>query len=75
MDPTDPTSPTGVAIKQRSEQLGDRSRSITVDSILAQSQQDEADANYMKQAGDFALKSSYLKAGTDTFAALNKMGP
>lgn len=60
----DPTSPTGIAVKQRQEFLGDRSRTIQVDSILAQAAQDQADANYMRDAGDFALKSSYLDAAT-----------
>jgi hypothetical protein len=59
----DPTSPTSYALKDRTAAIGDRNRSTAVDSILAQAQQDEADANYMKQAGDFALTSSYLTPG------------
>jgi hypothetical protein len=68
----DPTSPTTYALKDRAQSLGNRNRSIAVDSILAQAQQDDADANYMKQAGDFALTSSYLNAGTGIGKGLAK---
>jgi len=61
----DPTSPTSYALKDRTRELGDRNRSTAVDNILAQAQQNEADANYMRQAGDYALTSSYLTAGMD----------
>lgn len=69
---TDPTSPTSYAIKDRQEFLGDRNRSTTVNSILAQSQQDQADANYLRSAGDFALKSSYVAAGEDVAKGASK---
>jgi hypothetical protein len=68
----DPTSPTSYALKDRTQFLGDRNRSTAVDSILAQAQQDDADANYMKQAGDFALTSSFINAGTDIGKGLAK---
>lgn len=58
----DPTSPTSAALRERAEYLSGRQRSTTVDSILAQASQDEADADYMRKAGKFALKQSYLQA-------------
>lgn len=69
---TDPTSPTGVAIKQQQEFLSTTNRTTKVDSILAQAQSDQADANYMRSAGDFALQSSYLGAATDVAGGLSK---
>jgi hypothetical protein len=68
----DPTSPTSYALKDQTKFLGDRNRSTTVNNILAQAQSDEADANYMKQAGDFALTSSFLTAGMDVGKGLMK---
>jgi hypothetical protein len=68
----DPTSPTSIAIQQRAQFVGDRQRSITVDNILAQSQQDSADAAYLRDAGDFALKSSYLDAAMGVGKGLAK---
>lgn len=61
----DPFSPTSVALHKRAEFVGDRQRTTTVNNILRQASQDEADANYMKQAGDYALKSSIVSAGVD----------
>lgn len=69
---TDPTSPTGVAIKQQQEFLSNTNRTTKVDSILAQAQSDTADANYMRSAGDFALNQSYLSAATDVASGLSK---
>lgn len=52
----DPSSPTSIAIKDRTSMIGDRSRNIQVGNIMAQAAQDEADARYFSEAGDFALK-------------------
>jgi phage I-like protein len=70
----DPTSPTSYALKDRTAALSNRNRSITVDNILAQAASDEADANYMRQAGDYALTSSFVNAGMDIGKGLAKGG-
>src|ERR1700677_403674 len=41
---TDPNSPTGAAVRDNQEAIGNQNRAITVDSILAQSTQDRNDA-------------------------------
>jgi arginine utilization protein RocB len=56
----DPTSPTSEAVKGRTAMIGDRARSIQVGSIMAQAQQDEADANYLEQAGQSAYDMDVL---------------
>lgn len=66
----DPNSPTSIAIKDRTSMIGDRSRSIQVGNIMAQAAQDEADAQYFKEAGDFALKMGYMSGAT---SAMNKL--
>lgn len=68
----DPTSPTTAALMDRSEQLSDRQRMAAVGSQRAQSAEDLASADYLRRAGDFAVKQSYLKAGTDVAGALAK---
>ena len=68
----DPTSPTSYALKDRTQFIGDRNRGTAVNSILAQASQDEADANYMRQAGDYALSSSYVTARLDVSKQLAK---
>lgn len=52
----DPTSPTSVAVRNRATMIGDRAKSIQVGNIMQQATQNEADAAYMHQAGDFALQ-------------------
>lgn len=51
----DPSSPTSIAIKDRTSMIGDRSRNIQVGNIMAQAAQDEADSQYFKEAGQFAM--------------------
>lgn len=51
-----PASPTTAAIRDRTEMIGDRSRSTKVGNIMAQAAQDESDATYYNQAGAFALQ-------------------
>ena len=58
----DPSSPTGNAYRDYQESVGETQRSITVDSILADAQQKESDAAYLRQAGDFALLSGGIGA-------------
>lgn len=52
---TDPTSPTGAAVRDFAEDVGTNQRDIAVDSILAQSRQQESDAAYLRVAGKNAL--------------------
>jgi hypothetical protein len=71
---TDPTSPTSVALRGQAEYLGDRQRTNTVDSILAQATQNDAAADYERQAGNFALNQSYMTAGLDVAKSFTKAG-
>ena len=58
----DPTSPTGAAYRDYQEMIGDTQKTLTVQSILAQSQQQEADAAYLRQAGHAALLAGEIGA-------------
>jgi hypothetical protein len=60
---TNPTSPTGAAVRDYTEQVGTEQKNITVDSILAQQQQDEASAAYLRKASSVALLSGSIDAG------------
>lgn len=51
----DVTSPTTAAYRDRQEMIGTRKKNITVANILAQSQQDDSDAAYLKQSGQYAM--------------------
>lgn len=68
----DPSSPTTAALRARSTQLSDRQRMAAVGSIKAQSAEDLASADYLRKAGDFAVKQSYLTAGTDIVSSIAK---
>jgi hypothetical protein len=61
---TDPTSPTGAAVRDYTEQIGTERKNIQVDSILAQSQQDESDAAYLRSASSDALLSGDVSAAS-----------
>jgi hypothetical protein len=69
---TDPTSPTGAAVRDFTEQVGTEQKNIRVDSILAQSQEDEANAAYLRQAGSQALLSGEITAGADVVTGIAK---
>jgi len=69
---TDPTSPTGVAVREYQEKLGERARDITVGNIEAQVAQDEADAAYFRHAGSIALLGGGIGAGA---VGLKGFGP
>lgn len=60
---TDPTSPTGAAVRDYSEDLGTNQKNIAVDNILAQSQKQRADAAYLRVAGQNALLAGQIGAG------------
>ena len=51
----DPASPTGAAIRDLHESLGLTQKSIAVDQIMAQSQQEASDAAYLRSASKYAL--------------------
>jgi hypothetical protein len=52
---TDPTSPTGAAVRGEMEATGQMRKDITVENILQQSRMDEANAAYMRSAASNAL--------------------
>jgi hypothetical protein len=59
---TDPTSPTGAAVLRSQEFVGDRAKDISVENLMAQADENDASANYMRQAGAFALSQGKLGA-------------
>ena len=56
----DPTSPTTAAYRDRQEMLGTRKKNIQTTNIMAQAQQDESDAAYLKQSGQYAMDTGLL---------------
>ena len=73
----DATSPSAVAVHDYVEKTGSEQRSITVDSIEAQAQQDEASAAYLRQAsgqallgGDIGIAGTLLKGAGGALPAL-----
>jgi hypothetical protein len=69
---TDPSSPTGAAVKDTQEYLGNRARSIAVLNIQAQTDQEEADADYLRKAGKFAMGMGELGAAASIFSGVSK---
>jgi hypothetical protein len=67
---TDPTSPTGAAVRDWSETLGNTQKSITIDNIMAQSRQQQDEAAFLKASAKTALLSGYINAGADTLKAI-----
>jgi|SRR6185312_9643558 len=67
-----PNSPSEVAVRDRMATVGDRTRSIQVGNIMAQAAQDEADAQYFKQAGQFAYTMDVASGFTNAAATLAK---
>jgi hypothetical protein len=59
---TDPTSPTGAAVRDYVEQTGTEQKNIKVDSIMAQAQEDESNAAYLRKASSDALLGGDLGA-------------
>jgi hypothetical protein len=59
---TDPNSPTGAAFRDNQETIGTEQKTTTVDSILAQSNQDRNDAAYYQSAAGNALLSGGIGA-------------
>src|ERR1700722_9766788 len=69
---TDPTSPTGAAVRDYTEQTATEQKNIKVDSITAQAQEDEDNAAYLRQASKTALLGGDLGAAGDI---LKGIGP
>jgi hypothetical protein len=69
---TDPSSPTGAAVRDNQEAIGNDQRSIAVNSILAQSNQDRNDAAYYKSAAHNALLSGGISAAAGVFSGITK---
>jgi hypothetical protein len=74
---TDPTSPTGAAMRDNAENIGTQNKEITVNSILQQSTQDRSDAAYYQSAasgalfaGDIGAAAGVLKAAAPIMAGL-----
>lgn len=67
----DPSSPTSAAVRDFNEQVGTEDKNIRVDSIMAQSQQDEADAAYMRDASSRALLSGDIAMAGDALSGLS----
>lgn len=68
---TDPTSPTGAAVRQSVEDLGTEQRGIKVASIEQQARMDESGAAFERSAsdkallgGDLSIAGTLLKAGS-----------
>lgn len=59
---TDPSSPTGAAVRDFQESVGLNQKSITVSNILAQSRKQESEAAYLRVAGANALLAGDVAA-------------
>ena len=66
---TDPTSPTGAAVRDYADQVGTEQKDTKVNSIMQQARTDEANAAYMRSASSTALLSGGVKAGGDLLGA------
>jgi hypothetical protein len=71
---TDPSSPTGAAIRDNAEAIGTDQKTITVDSILQQSRQDTADAQYYRSAAKDALFAGEIGAAAGIAKGLASLG-
>lgn len=70
----DPNSPTGAAILDEQEQIGNDQRATTVNSILAQTSQDKADAKYYRSAADAALFAGGIDAAAGIAKGISSYG-
>ena len=67
---TDPTSPTGAAVRDYTEQTATEKKNITVDSIMQQSKEDEANAAYLRKSASDALLAGDISAGAGVLKGL-----
>lgn len=68
----DPSSPTTAALEDRQRQISDRQRTAAVTTINAQVADDQASANYLRQAGAFALSQSKVAALAGVLGGIGK---
>jgi hypothetical protein len=68
---TDPSSPTGAAVRDFTEQVGTEDKGIKVDSLMAQAQQSESDAAYMRYASSRALLSGNIAMAGDIVSGIS----
>lgn len=78
---TDPTSPTGAAVRDYAEQVGTEEKGTTVSNIMEQATTDEENAAYLRSAssdallsGDLGAVSSLLKGSGGALAGLGGLG-
>lgn len=71
---TDPTSPTGVAVRDFNERMGLEQKGIQVSNLLQQSKQNTADAAYFRKSANMALLSGGIEAGASLTKAFGKSG-
>lgn len=67
---TDPTSPTGAAVRGEMEMVGTEQKNIRVASIMQQVRQDEADAAYSRSMASNALLAGDIGMAGDVFSGL-----
>ena len=67
---TDPTSPTGAAVRGEMEATGQMRKDITVENILQQTRMDEANAAYMRSQVSNALLSGNIAMLGDAFQGM-----
>jgi hypothetical protein len=67
---TDPTSPTGAAVRGEREMLGTEQKEITVENIMQQARMDEANAAYMRSQSSNALLSGDTAMLGDLFSGM-----
>jgi hypothetical protein len=65
---TDPTSPTGAAVRGEMEATGEMRKEITVENIMQQARMDEANAAYMRTQSNNALLSGDIAMLGDAFS-------
>lgn len=71
---TDPTSPTGAAILDNQEQIGNDNKSTVVGSITAQANQDKSDAAYYRSAASDALLAGGVSAAAGILKGIAGLG-
>lgn len=59
---TDITSPTSAAVLDQQQSRGERTRDISVENLMAQAEENDASAHYMRQAGAYALSQGKFSA-------------
>lgn len=70
---TDPSSPTTLALRARDTEVSNQEKAIKVGNILAQQSEDLYSADYLGQAGQFAMQMGEVSAGADVLKAVGQM--